>query len=144
MAEKLTIFYTDDDQEDLEFFKEATDAIDRDLEVVTIDGGPKLIDAIENPPPHPHILFLDLNMPGLTGFDVIEILRQREGSKDIPIVVFSTSRDENYIKKSLELGANYYVPKSTSFDSLRKSIEHTINIDWTNFTTTPNNFLYHN
>jgi CheY-like chemotaxis protein len=144
MTEKMTIFYTDDDQEDLDFFREATEAIDDNLELVTLDGSSKLLDIIENPPPHPHILFLDLNMPGLTGFDVIEILRGEKHMNDLPIVIFSTSKDEDAIRKSRELGASYYVQKSNTFDSLRKSIEHTININWSKFNPNPQNFLYQN
>ncbi len=144
MNKKLTVFYTDDDKEDLDFFREAMESIDKSVEVVTLGGSSQLLHVIDNPPPHPHILFLDLNMPGLNGFDVLEILRSKEVLHDLPIVIFSTSRDEELINKSRELGATYYVPKSMSFESLRRSIQHAINIDWTNFIPNPQNFLYHN
>lgn len=144
MTKKLTVFYTDDDKEDLDFFREAMESIDKSVEVVTLGGSSQLLHVIDNPPPHPHILFLDLNMPGLNGFDVLEILRSKEVSHDLPIVIFSTSRDEELINKSRELGATYYVPKSMSFESLRRSIQHAINIDWTNFIPNPQNFLYQN
>jgi len=140
----MTIFYTDDDKEDLDFFREATESIDQNIEVVTLGGSSQLLHIIDNPPPHPHILFLDLNMPGLNGFDVLEILRSKDASQYLPIVIFSTSNDEELIRKSRELGANFYVPKSVSFESLRRSIEHAINIDWTNFIPNPQNFLYQN
>ncbi len=141
---KMTIFYTDDDKEDLDFFREATESIDQNIEVVTLGGSSQLLHIIDNPPPHPHILFLDLNMPGLNGFDVLEILRSKDASQYLPIVIFSTSNDEELIRKSRELGANFYVPKSVSFESLRRSIEHAINIDWTNFIPNQQNFLYQN
>jgi CheY-like chemotaxis protein len=141
---KMTIFYTDDDKEDLDFFREATESIDQKIEVVTLGGSSQLLHIIDNPPPHPHILFLDLNMPGLNGFDVLEILRSKDASQYLPIVIFSTSNDEELIRKSRELGANFYVPKSVSFESLRRSIEHAINIDWTNFIPNQQNFLYQN
>jgi CheY-like chemotaxis protein len=141
---KMTIFYTDDDKEDLDFFREATESIDQNIEVVTLGGSSQLLHIIDNPPSHPHILFLDLNMPGLNGFDVLEILRSKDASQYLPIVIFSTSNDEELIRKSRELGANFYVPKSVSFESLRRSIEHAINIDWTNFIPNPQNFLYQN
>lgn len=144
MTKKLTIFYTDDDKEDLDFFREATESIDQSIEVVTLGGSSQLLHVIDNPPPHPHILFLDLNMPGLNGFDVLEILRSKDVSQHLPIVIFSTSNDEELIRKSRELGANFYVPKSVSFESLRRSIAHAINIDWTNFIPNPQNFLYQN
>ncbi|MFT3795297.1 response regulator [Flavobacterium sp.] len=138
----LTIFYADDDLEDLEFFTEVTNAIDREITVVTHQCGDELIDALHNPPPSPHIIFLDLNMPGRNGFDVLEELKTSEHLKEIPVVVFSTSNDEKNIAKSRELGANYYLPKLGSYESFKKSIEDTLNINWNTFEPTAHNFLY--
>lgn len=141
-ATDLTIFYADDDLEDLEFFTEVTNAIDRDITVVTLNCGEKLIDALHNPPPSPQIIFLDLNMPGRNGFDVLQELKASDGLKEIPVIVFSTSFDEKSIAKSRELGANYYLPKLGSYESFKKSIEDTLRINWNTFEPTEHNFLY--
>lgn len=76
MKSEFTIFYTDDDQEDIEFFKDIIDTIDANVNVVTQSNGSQLLHALDNPPPHPHIVFLDINMPGMTGFDVLKKVRQ--------------------------------------------------------------------
>lgn len=142
LDQKMTIFYTDDDEEDLEFFKEVTDTIEKDLNLVTHNNGKKLLEALDNPPPTPHVLFLDLNMPGLNGFDVLERVRQKEELKKIPIIIFSTSSDSSIIRKSRAMGADYFVTKSGSFPVLRKSIEHALSIDWSRFTASEENFVY--
>lgn len=144
MNNKLTIFYTDDDAEDLEFFTEVTSQIGNHLNIVTQNNGKKLLQDLENPPPNPHIVFLDLNMPGFSGFDVLQKLRTSDNFKKLPVVIFSTSSDEQTIAKSLALGASYYVPKPTDFSVLKKTIQHTLNIDWNTFKTSKENFVYLN
>lgn len=144
MKNELTIFYTDDDAEDLEFFTEVTSQIGDHLNIVTQNNGKKLLQDLENPPPNPHIVFLDLNMPGFSGFDVLEHLRSSDTFKKLPIVIFSTSSDEQTIAKSLALGASYYVSKPTDFTLLKKTIQHTLSIDWNTFKTNKENFVYSN
>lgn len=140
--QNLTIFYTDDDLEDLEFFREAAEGLNRELELVTHTNGQNLIDALNNPPPSPHLLFLDVNMPGLNGFDVLQELRKGDNFRDIPVIMFTTSSDESTISRSRDLGANFFVPKSGHFPSLKKSIEFALKIDWTTFKPTADNFVY--
>lgn len=144
MKNELTIFYTDDDAEDLEFFTEVTSQIGDHLNIVTQNNGKKLLQDLENPPPNPHIVFLDLNMPGFSGFDVLQQLRSSDSFKKLPIVIFSTSSDEQTIAKSLALGASYYVPKPTDFSLLKKTIQHTLSIDWNTFRANKENFVYLN
>jgi CheY-like chemotaxis protein len=143
MKRDLTIFYADDDQEDLDFFREIVDTIDDTVVVHTQSTGQQLMNALNNPPPTPHLIFLDINMPGMNGFDVLKKVRNSENHKELPIVVFSTSGDEDAIKKSRELGATFYVQKSSVFDQLKKSIEHALKINWGTFITSDNNFVYH-
>jgi CheY-like chemotaxis protein len=143
MKNDLTVFYTDDDQEDLDFFKEIIDIIDDKVLVITQNNAGQLFKDLDNPPPTPHVVFLDINMPGINGFEVLKKLRATGPYKDLPIVMFSTSSDDATIKKSRELGASLYVPKSSIFENLRKSIEFVLNINWSTFIPTEKNFVYH-
>jgi CheY-like chemotaxis protein len=140
--QNLTVFYTDDDPEDLEFFKEVTEAISNNVNVVTLENGKQLIDALRNPPPSPQLLFLDINMPGLNGFDVLEKLRKEDNFTNLPIIMFSTSSDDRTIDRSRDLGASFFVPKSGHFPSLKKSIEYALKMDWANFEPNADNFVY--
>ena len=144
MKNELTIFYTDDDAEDLEFFTEVTSELGEHLNIVTQKNGRDLLHDLENPPPNPHIVFLDLNMPGISGFDVLEQLRSTEVYKNLPIVIFSTSNDEQTIEKSRKLGANFYVPKPSDFSLLKKIIQHALDINWDTFRPNKENFVYLN
>lgn len=142
MNHEFTIFYTDDDQDDIEFFREIINSFGSGYSLVTQNNGDQLLHALNNPPPNPHLLFLDINMPGLNGLEVLKKIRESRNPENLPIVMFSTSGDVNTINKSRELGANYYVQKSNVFDQLKRSIEHTLAINWGSFVPTENNFIY--
>lgn len=68
--------------------------------------------------PFPHLLLLDLKLPVKHGFDVLKWIRSREATKTLLVVVLSSSRQADDIQTAYELGANGYVPKSTSVDDL--------------------------
>ena len=138
----LIVFYTDDDLEDLEFFREATESIDLSVELVTLNSGEALLNVLRNPPPKPHLIFLDVNMPGLTGFDVLEKVRNTGNFQELPVIMFTTSNDQVIIDRSLSLGASFFVQKSGNFPNLKKSIEYALKMDWSNFKTTAANFVY--
>ncbi len=142
MNEKLTIFYADDDLDDLEFFKLIIKQIGGNYEVVTHTDGVELMAAINNPPPTPYLVFLDINMPKMNGLEVLKKLRESDKFKKLPVIMLSTTKDGPYVQQSLALGANYYVPKSSRFDELKRSIQHSLKINWETFVPDHTNFTY--
>ncbi len=143
MKKELTIFYTDDDQEDIDFFKEIIDIIDCKVKVVTYKNGQELLNALNNSPAIPYIVFLDINMPGMNGLETLKKLRESNSHKNIPVIMFSTSTDKKTIEQSKELGASFYVPKSGAFDTLKKSIEYALKMNWDDHNPVKNEFVYH-
>lgn len=136
-----TIFYTDDDDDDLSIFADAVESVPQKIRLQTYTGGEKLLQAIFNPPPTPHVVFLDLNMPGKNGFEVLEEIRSSD-KKDIPIIIYSTSNEPGIIEKCRTLGANCFVTKPILMSDIIKSIQHALEVDWENFTPTHANFVY--
>lgn len=138
----LTIFYTDDDEDDLSIFADAIDSIQKKIKLQTYTGGEKLLNAIYNPPPTPNVVFLDLNMPGKNGFDVLTELKNSQEKNNIPVIIFSTSNEPGIIEKCRNLGANYFITKPVLMKDIIKSIEHAIEIDWKKFSPNDQNFVY--
>lgn len=136
-----TIFYTDDDEDDITIFTDAVDSIPQNIILQTYSEGQKLLNAIFNPPSTPYVVFLDLNMPGKNGFDVLEELRNSDYKKDIPVVIYSTSSEPGIIEKCRTLGANGFITKPVLMSDIIKSIEHAIQIDWEKFIPTKSNFV---
>ena len=63
----------------------------------------------------PKAVFLDLNMPGCHGFDVLRRVRSNQKMAGLPVVVLTTSSEPSDIERSYELGANSYVTKPVDF-----------------------------
>lgn len=137
-----TIFYTDDDEDDLSIFADAVESLPKKIKLQTYTGGEKLLNAIYNPPPTPHVVFLDLNMPGKNGFDVLTELKGSEGKRDIPVIIFSTSNEPGIIEKCRVLGANLFITKPVLMKDIVKSINHALEIDWKQFNATDKTFVY--
>ncbi|RZJ34977.1 MAG: response regulator [Flavobacterium sp.] len=142
MNEGFTIFYADDDPDDLDFFRDATKLISKNIRVCTHSGGEKLIQDLKSLDYLPAIVFLDINMPGKNGLETLQEIRENSRFKDIPVVIFSTACDSSYVSQSLSLGASLYVKKSTSFEKFRKSIEFALNINWETFHPSGQEFVY--
>lgn len=141
-SEIRKIFYTDDDIDDRDIFIDAANQVSDFLQVITQGSGNELIQLLNNPPPYPHLIFLDLNMPIKNGYEVLQELKQYERTKHFPVIIFSTSDDENAINTTRLLGASLYIPKPLSFSSLKKAIKHSLSINWNTFTPSTENFVY--
>jgi response regulator RpfG family c-di-GMP phosphodiesterase len=138
----FTIFYTDDDEDDLSIFADAVESLPKKIKLQTYTGGEKLLNAIYNPPPTPHVVFLDLNMPGKNGFDVLTELKSSDEKSNIPVIIFSTSNEPSIIEKCRTLGANLFITKPVLMKDIVKSINHALEIDWKQFSPTEKTFVY--
>ena len=76
--------------------------------------------------PVPDVVLMDLNMPRLSGLETLDILKEDEGLRAIPVIVLTTSRAESDIWRSYNLHANAYIPKPVTiseFVGVIKSFE---------------------
>ena len=81
----------------------------------------------------PDIILLDVIMPGLTGFDVIEKLKMKEATKYIPVVFITGLANESNIEKGLRLGAVEYISKPFEKAIVVKRVEtHLLLADYQN------------
>ena len=71
----------------------------------------------------PSLVILDLGLPCLSGLEVLEKIRSHEETKCLPVVILTTSENNNDIKQSYELGINSYVFKPTDFGKFNQVIE---------------------
>ena len=140
--EKLhtTIFYADDDVDDLDFFKEVTTEINEPVSL--FEEGDKLLYSLHNPPPKASIIFLDLNMPVKSGFDVLREIKSTPSVENIPVIIFTTSTNPRDVEMSKKLGANLYIHKPASITALKKALTYVLSIDWKNFTPSDKEFVY--
>jgi len=137
----ITIFYTDDDKDDIAIFQDAVAEAGREINlVVKFDGG-DLLHLLKNPPPSPAMVFLDWNMPGKNGDEVLKEIRKTESLRNIPVLIFTTSSASENIAAARRLGANMYITKPNSFQGIVEIIRDCLGIDWKNFSD-PERFVY--
>lgn len=137
---RTTIFYADDDQDDRMFFEEVAQQIGEKISLFEL--GSHMLLKLENPPPYPSVIFLDLNMPIKDGFEVLQEIRNNEKFKEVPVIILSTTSGFDTVERCLNLGASLYVKKSISLQDLKKSLEYVLSINWEQHIVTEDNFLY--
>jgi len=72
--------------------------------------------------PRPSMIFLDLNMPGTDGFEVLSQIKTDTELKKIPVIVLTTSSDIRDINKSYRIGANSYIQQPVNLPDFEKAI----------------------
>jgi CheY-like chemotaxis protein len=85
---------------------------------------------------YPRFVLLDLNMPKKDGREVLREMKENPDFKRIPVIVFTTTKNENEIRRCYELGANTYIIKPVSFDGLLSVVEN-IRAYWMNTASIP-------
>lgn len=70
----------------------------------------------------PHMLILDINMPEVSGLDLLEFLRRRPEWKELPIIILSSESAGSTVDKALLLGADAYIMKPVTIQELEKAM----------------------
>ncbi len=118
------IALADDDDEDKELLQEAIKRACPDIFFTLADNGAILLDKLKTNPP-PDFIILDINMPYLNGKDCLKIIKSKQTTKEIPVMVYSTSSNMKDVEEAFSNGADYYVIKPNNMidiDQLAKEI----------------------
>ncbi|ELY59090.1 response regulator [Natronolimnohabitans innermongolicus] len=130
-SEPVDILLVEDNPGDVRLTKEAFKSIDSETEFHTVTDGEeatRYFDVCETDieGTNPDLILLDLNLPRVDGFRILEILRSELDYPPPPILVLSSSETEEDITESYDRAANAYLTKPDTpdeFDSLAQAIE---------------------
>ena len=123
----VTILMADDDQEDCELTRDALQDARLANDMRFVYDGQELIDYLRrqgdyaNPSldaPRPGVILLDLNMPKKDGREALAEIKADESLRRIPIVVLTTSKDEEDVLRTYDLGVNSFITKPVTFAGL--------------------------
>lgn len=118
------ILLIDDDADDREIFCEVVKEIPCEAVCYAIPNGHEALRQMEeNKIETPSLIFLDINMPIMNGWQCLEALKKHEKYNHIPVVMYSTSSMPRDVEKAKELGAICLYCKPSSITDLRSALE---------------------
>jgi len=125
-AQPITILMADDDADDRQLTREALEDARLVNDMRFVEHGEELLEYLRrqgkySPPadaPRPGLILLDLNMPRKDGREVLKEIKQDPDLRTIPVVVLTTSKSDEDIYRSYDLGVNSYIVKPVTFEAL--------------------------
>jgi CheY-like chemotaxis protein len=123
----ITILICDDDEDDRILTEQALVDAHISNRIRCVEDGEQLLDYLYQrgafdgelgKAPRPGLILLDLNMPKMDGRDALKVIKSDATLRDIPIVILSTSRLDQDIARSYDLGVNSFITKPVTFSGL--------------------------
>lgn len=128
------IFYVEDDSDYAFFMQSAVQEVKESLQLNIVEDGKEALaklQAFAEARTKPKLILLDLNLPGLSGLDLLKFIRDIPYLKSVPVILFSTSDNPDDVNASIEFGANAYLTKPDGYESLVKCV-HSVHDFWFN------------
>ena len=123
------ILLVEDNPHDLELTLIALSESQLANEVVVVRDGAEALDYLhrrgefaERQQGSPAVILLDLKLPKVDGLEVLKEIRNSEGLKSVPVVMLTSSKEEQDVVRSYQLGVNAYVVKPVDFNEFVRAI----------------------
>ena len=115
----LPVLLVEDSADDVEFARRAFERCEVPNELIVADEGQAALDLLLGAPGRPMLqpglVLLDLNVPAVSGREVLRRIKQRDDLRSLPVVVFTTSTHPGDVEACYRLGANSYHRKPSDF-----------------------------
>lgn len=118
MSKLFNVLVIDDDEDDQFLLKVAFQADDSRYRFEFASDATKVMEVTLASNSLPDLIFLDLNMPLISGFDILKRIKTSPQHRHIPVIVLSTSDNERDVNRCYELGANTFVVKPSTHQGL--------------------------
>lgn len=118
----IEFLLVDDDTDDSDLIFEVLNEINPTVKYTYAMEGPEALTLLDNGY-MPGIIFLDINMPGMNGWQCLSKLKADDRFKNIPVVMYSTSSYQHEIEKAFELGALAFFTKPNHYSLLKKNMQ---------------------
>lgn len=123
------VLLIDDDEDDMRLISKQIQAASPNTEVQWVDSGTEALQLLRGEKPsepaalRPSLILLDLNMPLMDGFEILQAIKTDEQLVSIPLVILSTSDDPQQVVRCYASHANGYVVKPGRLSELRQAIQ---------------------
>ena len=126
-SNKKIILLAEDDTDDRELFCEAIASIKDNTTVNYAENGKEALNKLEEMPTKPNMIFLDINMPVMNGWQCLKTLKEDERYKHIPVVIYSSSSNHREREIAKDMGASLFFTKPNDFYVFKEKLEVIIN-----------------
>ncbi len=126
MVQRKRVLVIDDDSDDRLFLREAINDLFPNMECISLNNGKEALKYIDENPPPPSYIFLDLNMPYLNGFEFLKEFKKERGFNETSVYIYSTSSNPKDKEKAKTLGADDYIVKFSDLNSLKVRLKKVI------------------
>lgn len=130
-----SILLIDDDADDQLLFNDAIHLVDSSIRFDWADNGQHALNKLRATKLLPDLLFLDLNMPVINGFEFLSQIKKNPELKHIPVVAFTTSRSPLDAIRARQLGADAFLTKPTDYHELCKKLRRIVHADLADHST---------
>jgi CheY-like chemotaxis protein len=145
LSSPITILIADDDADDRMLAKEALEESRLRNELYFVEDGEELLDYLNRrgkfaepaKAPRPGLILLDLNMPRKDGREALREIKADADLRRIPVVIMTTSKAEEDVFRSYDLGANSFITKPVTFERLVE-LMRALGQYWIEFVELPN------
>lgn len=118
----MLVFYADDDDDDREIFADALEEVNPDIRLILARNGLEMIQLLEHQNDVPDYIFLDINMPVMSGKECLKRLKRLERMKAVPVIMYTTTSNKEEFKNLVLLGAADCVVKGISFQDIKNAL----------------------
>ncbi|WP_051664265.1 response regulator [Dyadobacter crusticola] len=120
-----SIFLVDDDEDDRMLIKEALEQVMHDVNIIEVNDGIELLELMDRSANlhEPALIVMDMNMPRMSGLEALSVIRTSSQLRHVPIVMLSTSSNEDLIFKAYRQGINAYITKPVTYHAYSKLAE---------------------
>lgn len=118
----VEVLLIEDNEADVELLREGLGGTGASVNLRVIMDGREALNYLEAKKTLPGIIILDLNLPGVNGFDLLKALKSNADLREIPVVIFSTSSAKRDIDRAYQLAANGYVRKPADLDEFVEAV----------------------
>jgi DNA-binding response OmpR family regulator len=127
----MTILLVDDDEDDRKLFFEVTREVDKDIACIAARDGQQALTYLRDRTHElPDFIFLDLRMPGMSGEQFLKEIKQDSRLAAVPVIVYTTSRDEKESIVLKNLGAAHFMSKPVSPDEVYYMVSFVLGEVW--------------
>ena len=128
-SKQLNVLLADDDVDDCIFFRVALSELSLVTTLAVVHDGEELMHLLTNETSIlPDVLFLDINMPRKNGFECLAEIKLNPKLQQLPVIMFSTSFEQEVVNLLHKNGAQYFIRKPSEFSQFKKIIQETLTL----------------